>query len=241
MALPPRKRTPAIRDAGWSVRYAAGAPRRADAATERLSSPDVRLLWHADRLGDGYLPGAWRRGSKSRALTSRATSCSPLSPRSRRRSSSRPRRICALPGAARARPPRWRSFGVAADQAAAQAALRPVMAAFPDSAAASPEAAISAGDPVQHRSRLLAQQRPSSGRVRRGLHRRGHWLVQAGSAQFRVPAGRARRQHRARAGPAHGPVAVSRPRPGQALRPRDLLDRPARRAEPARRGRRKSR
>ena len=130
----------------------------------------------------------------------------------------------ALSGAARARARALAErFGVAADAAAAQAFGRSIRdwPAFPGlgRCARLPEAALSAGDPVQRRSRLLRAQRAQArGRVRRRLHRGGHRLVQAGSAQFRVHAGPARRAgHRARADPAHGAIAVSRPRPGQAL------------------------
>ena len=79
--------------------------------------------------------------------------------------------------------------------------------------------------------------------VRCGLHRRGHRLLQAGPAQFRLPAappGRA--GHRQGADPAHGRIALPRPHPGQAHRARDLLDpSPRRQAGPwcdARAGRR---
>ena len=107
------------------------------------------------------------------------------------------------------------------------------------------EAALSAGDPVQHRSRLLCAQRAQArGRVRRGLHRAGHRLVQARSAQFRVHAGPPRRAgHRARADPAHGRsrciTTTSRPS-ASASPPAGSTGAPGRRA-PARRGRRRSR
>ena len=81
-------------------------------------------------------------------------------------------------------------------------------------------------DPLERRQReLRLLQQEARRRVRRDLHRRGHRLLQALAAQFRIHAGEARRpRHREERHSAHGGKPVPRPRARQRLRARVVLD-----------------
>ena len=72
-----------------------------DAATERLSGPDVRLLRHADRLGDGDLPGA-RAVARSPGRPRRARRAARRVRRGRGAAAARRRPICAIRSCSRA-------------------------------------------------------------------------------------------------------------------------------------------